>query len=366
MAVFDAPSATNGYNAPATGQVIAFVRKPKHFKTLNSIVQYTPSDLPTGIYARLDRDNGVRISNEDQFLWADGTDLPSSAYFTSRFTTAPFTTVRRAYPWSVGGQAERNARFWKPKLTHMMEAISLCLTLRTKRLIRLLETAGTWAGNTGTATAIGGGKWDAGTVAAPYFSKGLLAAANVVNLATNGIVELDQMVLILSVNDAIKIGRSAELLDFMKGSVWTQQMIKNPFDNVNALWGLPDRYMGVKIVVSTEPQVTETMNQTGNEATTTRTRIKTDGSAILACVPGSMDNELSEKSYSTVQIFHYAGVKAASEGNGDGASKNEGAGLLEVKGWYDDKNEKFVGAVVEQTGEHVAAPMSGYLITAIT
>ena len=59
--VFQAPSATNGYIAPATGQVIAFVRKPKHFKTLNSIVQYTPSKKPTGKYARLDRDNGGRF-----------------------------------------------------------------------------------------------------------------------------------------------------------------------------------------------------------------------------------------------------------------------------------------------------------------
>jgi len=368
---FVAPGATNGYLPVATGQVIAFVRKPKHFKTLNSIVQYTPSDLPTGVYARLDRDNGVRISNEDQFVWADGADMPSAAYFTSRFTTGDFTTVRRAYPWQVGAQAERNARLWKPKLTHMMEAISLCLTLRTKRLIRLLETAGTWAGNTASATSLGGGKWNAGTVAAPYFKNGLLRAAAVINTATNGIIEINDLVCVLNRDDVVGSGATAgiaaapEILDFMKGSVWTQQMLTDPFAKVNMQWGLPDRYQGVKLVVSTEPQVNEVMNQTGVEATTNRGLIKSSGSAIICCQPGTMDNELSEKSYSTVQIFHYAGVKAQSEGRDQGETKNGGAGLLEVKGKYDEWNEKWLGAVVEQTGEKVAAPMSGYLVTAI-
>ena len=366
MAVFDAPSSTNGYLPIATGQVIAFVRKPKNFRTLNAIVQYTPSDLPTGVYARLDRDNGVRISNEDQFLWADGADLPSTAYFTSRFTAASFTTTRRAYPWMVGGQAQRNARLWNPKLTHMMEALSLCLTLRTKRLIRLLETAGTWNGNTATATALGGGKWNAGTVATPYFKNGLLQAAAVINTGTNGIMEIDSMVCVLNRNDAILLGQSAEIMAFLSGSVWTQQMIKDPFSAVNLQWGLPDKYQGVKLVVSTEPQVTENMNQTGNEATTNRGLIKTSGSAIIVCQPGTMDNELSERSYSTVQIFHYAGVKATSEGKAEGEStKNGGAGLIEVKARYDAWNEKFDGACVEQTGEVVAAPMAGYLVTAI-
>lgn len=365
MAVFTGPSATNGYLPVATGQVIAFVRKPKNFKTLNSIVQYTPSDLPTGVYARLDRDNGVRVSNEDQFLWADGADLPSTGYFTSRFTTGNFSTVRRAYPWSVGGQAERNARLWKPKLTHMMEAISLCLTLRTKRLFRLLETAGTWAGNTATATVLGGGKWNAGTVANPYFKIGLLRAAAAINTGTNGTIEINQLVCVLNRDDAISISQSAEILDFMKGSVHTLMMIKNPFGVVNSQWGLPDEYCGVKLVVSTEPQVTETMNASGSEATTNRSLIKTSGSAIICTVPGEMDNDLSTKSYSTVQIFHYAGVKAAAEGKAQGETENGGAGLVEVKGWYDPNNEKHVGAVVEQNDPTVAAPMSGYLVTAI-
>lgn len=368
-APFIAAGPTNGYLPVATGQVIAFVRKPKNFKTLNAIVQYTPSDLPTGVYARLDRDNGVRISNEDQFLWADGADLPSTAYFTSRFTTANFATVRRAYGWQVGGQAERNARLWKPKLTTMMESTSLAMTLRLTRLMRLLETAGTWNGNTATATVLGGGKWNAGTVANPYFSIGLLNAAAVINTGTNGLMEIGDMACVLNRDDAIKISRTPEILDFMKGSVWTKQMLEDPFSRVNVGWGLPDRYIGMKLVVSTEPKVSETMNATGNEATTNRGLIKASGSAVIVCEPGTMETDLSDRSYSTVQIMHYAGVKASSEkstGEGNGTrTENGGAGLLEVKARYDPWNEKYEGSNVEQLAEVVAAPMSGYLVTAI-
>ena len=373
MTAFLAPSSTNGYLPVATGQVIAFVRKPKSFKTLNAIVQYTPSELPSGVYSRLDRDNGVRVSNEDQFLWADGSDMPSNAYFTSRFTTGNFMTIRRAYPWTVGAQAQKNARLWNPKLTTMMEAISLDLTFRTLRLIRLLTTTGTWgAGNTQTATLLGGGKLNAGTVANPYFKNCFLAAAAVINKATNGIIEIDDLVAILNRDDVTGttggtpgIASSAEILDFMKGSVWTQTMITDPFSKVNMQWGLPDRYNGIRICVSTEPMVTETMNTSGNEATTNRSLIMPSGSCIIACQPGTMDNELSERSYSTVQIFHYAGEKAASQDRDGQAVTNGGDGLLEVVGRFDGYNRKWDGAVVEQCAESVAAPMSGFLITAI-
>lgn len=365
MAVFDAPSATNGYTPTATGQVIAFVRKPKNFKTINSIVQYTPSDLPTGIYAKLDPDNGVRVSNENQFVWADGADLPSTAYFTSRFTTAAFGTVRRAYPWMVGNQAQRNARLWNPKLTHMMEAISLAMTFRTKRLVRLITNSANWGANTSTATLLGGGKFTAGTVASPFFKLGLLAAAAVINSGTNGIIEIDDLVCVLGRDDARMIGSSAEIMSFLSGSVWTQQMIRDPFAAVNLQWSLPDKYQGIKLVVSTEPQVTENMNQTGNLATTNRSLIWPSGTAVIVARPGTMDNELSEKSYSALQVFHYAGLKAASEGSPDGATKNGGAGLLEVKSRMDAYMEKTEGAVCEQTGEYIAAQPAGYCVTGI-
>lgn len=342
---FNAASATNGYIPQATGQVIAFVKKPEEF-IINKWVQLTPVPQPTGVYSRLDRDNGVRVKNIDQFVWADGADLPSGQYMTSRFTVSEFRTQRHAVPWELGAQAVENADLWNPKLTHMMESVSLLMTLRTKRIYTLAETAGSWSGNTASATSLGGGKWDAGTSTSPYFALGILAAAQAINLGTNGKVEIQQLRAIFNPADAIKIGNSAEIRDYLKGSVHARMMLEDPFNAVNAMWGLPHYYQGVELIVDTTPQVTEEMNASGSEATTNRSYIKSSDSVIIVARPGALETELSQKSYSTIQIFYYQKV-----------------GLMQVKGEYDGWNEKWRGAVIDQTGEYVTAPMSGFFIT---
>lgn len=342
---FNAASATNGYIPQATGQVIAFVKKPEEF-IINKWVQLTPVPQPTGVYSRLDRDNGVRVKNIDQYVWADGTDLPSGQYFTSRFTVAEFRTQRHAVPWELGAQAVENANLWNPKLTHMMESVSMLMTLRTKRIYTLAESGGNWSGNTAAATSLGGGKWDAGSSTNPYFALGLLAAAQAINLGTNGKVVINHLRAIFNPADAIAIGNSAEIRDYLKGSVHARMMIEDPFGAVNAMWGLPHYYQGVELIVDTTPQVTEEMNSSGSEATSNRSYIKSSDSVIIVSRPGSLETELSQKSYSTIQIFYYQKV-----------------GLMQVKGEYDGWNEKWRGAVVDQTGEYITAPMSGYLVT---
>lgn len=345
---FAAAGPTNGYIPQATGQCIAFVKNPEEFH-INKWVQLTPAPQPTGLYSRLDRDNGVRTKNIDQFVWADGADLPSGQYFTSRFTVNEFRTQRHAVPWELGAQTVDNADLWNPKLVHMKEAVSLLMTLRTKRIYTKAESGGNWSGNTASATSLGGGKWDVGTSTAPYFAKGLLTAAQKVNLGTNSKVKINQLRAVFSPPDAIRIGNSPEIRDYLKGSVHARMMLEDPFNSVNAMWGLPHFYQGVELIVDDTPFVTEEMNDSGSEATTNRTYAKADGTVIIVARPGSLESELSTQSYSTIQIFYYKKV-----------------GLMQVKGEYDSWNEKWRGAVVDQTGEYITAPMSGYYVTAAT
>lgn len=346
---FAAAGPNTGYLPQATGQCIAFVRNPEEFP-INKWVTLTPSDKPTGLYSRLDRDNGVRTANIDSYVWSDGADLPSGQYFTSRFTVSEFRTQRHAVPWELGAQTVDNADLWNPKLTHMKEAVSLLMTLRTKRIYDKAESAGNWDGNTASATSLGGGKFDVGTSTSPYFAKGILGAAQAINLGTNAKVKINQLRAIINPADAIKIGNSAEIRDYLKGSVHARMMIEDPFASVNSLWGLPHYYQGVELIVDDTPFVTEKMNDSSTqEATTNRTYAKTAGSIIVVARPGSLDSELSQKSYSTIQIFYYKKV-----------------GLMQVKGRFDEWNEKWHGAVVDQTAEVIGAPMSGYFISACT
>lgn len=348
MADFQMASATNGYIPQATGQCIAFVRNPEEFP-LNKWTQLTPSPQPTGLYSRLDPDNGVRTKNIDQYVWADGADVPSGQYFNSRFTVLEFRTQRHAIPWELGAQAVDNANLWQPKLVHMKEAASLLMTLRTKRVYNVAETSGNWSGNTATATVAGGGKFDVGTSTSPYFFKGLMYGAQKVNLATNAKVRIQDLRAIISPGDAVRIGSSAEIRDYLKGSVHARMILEDPFNAVNAMWGLPHYYGGVELIVDDTPFVTETENNSGNVATTNRSYAKVDGTVIMVARPGSLDSELSTRSYSTIQIFYYQKV-----------------GLMQVKGEYDGYNEKWRGAVVDQTGELITVPSSGYYFTACT
>lgn len=345
IATFAAASATNGYVPQASGLVIAFVKKPEEFN-INKWTQLTPAPQPTGLYSRLDRDNGVRTKDINSYVWADGADLPSGQYFTSRFTVREFRTQRHAVPWQLGHQAIENATLWNPKLTHMQEAVSELMTLRTKRVYTLAETSGNWSGNTDTATNLGGGKFDVGTSTAPYFAKGILGAAQKINLGTNGKVKINQLRAVICPTDAIDIGNSAEIKDYLKGSVHARMMLEDPFGAVNAMWGLPHYYQGVEIVVDDTPFVTEEMNVTA-EATTNRVYAKASGSIIIVARPGSLESDLSVQSFSTITIFYYTKV-----------------GLMQVKIDNDGLHEKLRGWVIDQTAEQISAPASGFLITA--
>jgi hypothetical protein len=347
VTTFAAPGPHNGYIPSASGQCINFIRNPEEFP-LNKWVTLTPHDQPTGFYSRLDRDNGVRTANIDRYVWADGADLPSGQFFTSRFTVSEFRTQRHAVPWELGAQTVDNADLWNPKLVHMKEATSLLMTLRTKRIYTVAETSGNWSGNTASASTLSGaGKFDVGTSLVPNFAKGMLTAAQRINLGTNAKVRINQLRAIINPIDAIKIGNSPEIRDYLKGSVHARMMLEDPFNSVNALWGLPHYYQGIEIIVDDTPFVTENMNDSSTqEATTARTYAKAEDSIIIVARPGSLDGELSTKSYSTIQIFYYKKV-----------------GLMQVKGQYDSWNEKWKGAVIDQTGEYLAAPMSGYFIT---
>ena len=347
IATFAAASATNGYVPQASGLVIAFVKKPEEFN-INKWTQLTPAPQPTGLYSRLDRDNGVRTKDAASYVWADGADLPSGQYFTSRFTVKEFRTQRHAVPWQLGHIAIENATLWNPKLTHMQEAVSELMTLRTKRIYDLAEVGGNWSGNTDTATNLGGGKCDVGTSTTPYFAKTILSAAQKINLGTNGKVRINQLRAIISPPDAIRIGNSAEMKDYLKGSVYSRPQLEDPFGSVNSMWGLPHFFQGVELVVDDTPFVTEEMNVTA-EATTNRIYAKPNATIIIVARPGSLESDLSVQSFSTIQIFYYTKV-----------------GLMQVKIDNDGLHEKLRGWVIDMTAEVITSPMSGYYITAAT
>src|SRR5262245_22217681 len=94
----------NGFMPQATGQVIAWVRKPEAF-TINQYCQYVPSKAVKGFYYVMGRDLPVSLpavdgnpatGSPDVSVWAGGASRKEPGKANQAvFTTFPFETVRR-------------------------------------------------------------------------------------------------------------------------------------------------------------------------------------------------------------------------------------------------------------------------------
>lgn len=343
----------NGYIPSATAQAVAFARDPSEFK-LNEYVQLVQHDEPVGIYTIIDRDEAVRVVSDEEFAWEDGADMPSGEAYKSRFDTDSFACKRRAYPWTMGDQAIKNASLWKPDLVHFRDAATKAMTNRTWQIVQFLENASNYpATNTAAANTLNGGrgKWDKASddPTSPNFNaiaSSILAGARVINLYTNGAVKLNQLRLVIGIDLAIAMSQSPELKNFVRQTDLARNLQTGDGMNMNALWGLPSHYQGVQIVVEDASRVSERPKAAGTHATGGRGYIKSSTSAQLVSRPGGLDGVYGAQSFSTLQCF-YTGE------------------LLRVKKESDTWNEKVKGAVTEQFVPKMPAGVSGFNITAV-
>ncbi len=302
-------SPTNSYLPVPTSQVIAYTREPSDF-AMNRYVQYVGHDAPTGLYWTMDRDQPVRVVTTADFSWAPGADAPTGHHNLSRFTTTEFRCEREAVPFTMDLETVELARKHgkvDPITWESMQCASQLMTLRTRKIMALLDTSGSFPStNVDTSTNWGGGLWDAGTSTAPYFKKGILSMARVINLQTNGKARFEDLMLILSPSDAIKISSSAEMHDYIKSSPDAERMITGALrPNPNQLWGLPSHVAGVEIVVENTPYVSTRPLEDESSTAGTRVYAKADDSGTMVYRPGGMDGVPGSKSFSTIQMFYY-------------------------------------------------------------
>lgn len=340
-------SPTNAYLPVPTSQVIAYTRQPSDF-AMNRYVQYVGHEAPTGIYWTMDRDQPVRVVSVRDFSWAPGADAPTGHHNLSRFTTTEFRCEREAVPFTLDLEtvqlAQKHGKV-DPVAWESMQTASQLMTLRARKIWSLLDTSGSFPTvNVDSATTLGGGKFDAGTSTAPYFQQGILEMARRINLQTNGVARPSDCMLILNPTDAIDIGKSAEMHDYMKGSPFAHPMITgqtNPMGpHPNYLWGLPSHVAGVEIVVENTPYVSTRMIEDESATAGTRAYVKASDSATMVYRPGGMDGVPGSKSFSTIQMFYY---------------KYEMAVMTKTDDW----NQKIQGLVVDWNVFKVVAGHTG-------
>lgn len=346
-------SASNGFVPRATGQAISYIRNKSTFP-LKDYVQFIESPATQGLYAVIDRDTPARVVTDSEYAWEDSSERPITNYGGLVFNWVPFTVFRRNYGTMLGHQAIDMCKdSWK-LLDHTVGSqIQIAYTNRTNRVMNLLQTPGNWGNNTADANTLNGGAgtWDKASddpTSANYnaIKKSLLEAMRQIALATNSIVTMDDLVLLLSPGLAQAMGNSAEIHAYLKHGQYSFPVIEGE-KRFREKWGLPSVLYGFDIKIEDTVRVTDRPiagHGTGTLASNNRVFVKNDNTAVIASRKGGIDGEFGSPSFSTVQMYWYE-YEAA------------------VFTFDDVENARTKVHVTDQFQEILAAPETGYLIT---
>lgn len=343
----------SGYLPRESGQVVAFVRRKEEFK-LNEYIQYVPVEADLGVYRIIERDAYVRMPDSgDQFSWEDGNHRPSGRANKLRYQMDDYRTKRKDFPWELGYKTLKQSKNFDLKVAHMDMAISQAMTELTLRVWNKLQSSSTWGGNTKDANTLNGGKGKFSTASDdpsdPHYNAvflALSAAAQEINLSTNGKVKPTDLVCIFSPTSGRVTAASAEITNYCRESPAARDILEKGMDPQYALWGLPAYYKGFRLLVEDAPIVTEYPKADGTQATTNRTRIKNDSEMTILTRIGGIDGEAGSPNMTTCQAYHYDS-------------------LMKVAAFDDPKNELVEGHVSTDIDVVVPAAISGYRVTNI-
>lgn len=313
-----------------------FSANPNSFK-MNKYVTLANVTQPNGYYIYHDYTEEARIplANVADKVWADG--AYPQVNFSKGQQFIQFNCVRYHEMFTIGDIAQNAAEgLWNVVVDHANTAASGLMTIRTFNVLNALTTTANWAGNTATATSLGGGLWSAGTSAAPYIQKSIQAALVDIQQSTNSTVGPDDLVLVISPTTAYAMAQTEEIRDYFKSSYvareWMQEGKGSGF-----LWGLPDPLYGVRVVV--EDRV---VNTAAHGSTPSFSYIL-GNNAVLVARPGSLQGPLNTMSTVTLALYQDMNI------------------ILEHK-----NIAQLTEGVVFDNYATIIRPNSGYLITAVT
>ena len=301
-----------GYDPDARARLIVnYARNPKDF-TLNRWVHIHPVTKIKGIYPKILAQDAIRVPHADMsdLIWPDGVPAPvgTSHVQGTRLTNITYELVRYKKDVNVGHIARDQSEFDLIKLEQNRLA-SVMMTARTIMcLTAALDTANYPTDHTGTATAIGGGLWTAGTLNSPYIKQSLDTIRDRVLLDTNAKVEILDLQLVLSPTLAAGMARSQEIRVYLAQQGNSLGVIKGDSPDAKDNWTLPNPLYGFNVVIERTPKVTTkpTANATGS----------TDGTpvycmdaakALIVSRPGKLVSDDGGINFSTIHLLEMKG-----------------------------------------------------------
>lgn len=262
------------------GLTAAFSRNPKSFR-LNLYHELRPVTKKAGYYLRFSPDQAARVLFSDgrDSLWLDRADRPNiNNGFSFEFET--YKTQRHNFGDTLGRLAVEQAEFMLQELEQSGLG-QKCMTNRTLWALNALS-AQSWGSNTSDVDGgllTGGQNWGNGTLTTNNFWISLMAGVSQIVKATGGVVQPEDLVLLVGPDTAIALRSSPEFnqtfiqsplaLDFVRGEA-----------NVNAEWGIPGVLNKIRIVIENAVE-----NTAAAGATASMNFCLAKGTAYLLCRP---------------------------------------------------------------------------------
>lgn len=341
MSAYVYPGAYNVYqpSIEASGKLMVdFSRNPARFP-VTSYTQIIKVEKNAGLYIRHDPDEAARAltATGDEFIWADGAASPDN-YIDKEFQFPAYVTRRYAFPFSLGNLTIEQAA-WDIVSNYAATAAALAMTQRARLALGKLTdpTQMTQTATAATLIGTGGTYLNTGSSTNPYLRLGLQAAMQQILLNTDGVVQPNDLMIVVNPVTAKLLAVSNEVIDFIKQSPFVTESLK--FGGNYAVWGLPDYLFGLKVIV--EDTVVVTSNK--GAARVSSFALPNDIVLIVSKVGGL---ETTDGTFSTVAMF----------------SMEE----MTTETYADGLNRRLVGRVVEDIDFEIVSPISGYLITAAT
>jgi hypothetical protein len=194
---------------------------------INRYSELRPVNALFGYFLTVDPLQGMRTPFADgrNFAWPGGALRPSGTDNLSQFLLQTYQTQRFAYPVLLDDRAV-NAATWDVTGVEQRKLGQQMMTHRTFNAAAALNAA-SWGNNTIAVTSIAGvtGTWGAGTTTVPNIQISLQFAYIAIEKATGGVVQPQDLVLVLSSDSATTMSQSQEVRSYLGNSIYSYPVL---------------------------------------------------------------------------------------------------------------------------------------------
>jgi hypothetical protein len=326
---------------------VGFSRNVKQFK-LPQYAKYTDTKKIAGYYLKWSPNAASRVMDVNRFHWPENSPRPNNAD-PSQFRAIPFATKRYSYDWRLGDLTIEQAEMQLVQAEREATA-SRCMTARTMRSITALTTTSNWAtsgdedmaaNHYNTTSSAGMGDISAGSSTDPRIKQAINHAFIKIAIDTNGVLSSQpaKYFAICNPNDADRISRSQEYVDYLKGSPAAAAEVEGN-RHPNNKYGLPSELYGVEWIIEDTVKTTSEI-----KGTLARSFVWPDATLAIVTRVGALDGVFGGKDFSTFQMFYQE--------------------EMTTEEFPDKENRLTRGTVTENVKEILTCPASGFLFTSI-